>query len=410
MYDTIIVGARCAGSALGMLLAREGAKVLIVDRGAFPGDIPHGHFVHRSGPRRLRDWGLLDRVATATPPIRSATTYFGDFPLRSTDLVEDGLPWAYGPRRSTLDQILLDAAIEAGAEVRTQFNVDQYLSEEGRITGIRGRARDGRSVEERATITVGADGRNSRLASTVGAPSYNEVPPLLCYYFSYWSGVRADDFELHVLPEQRRGIFVHRTEDDLFAVFVGAPMSALPEIRGDIEGAFLGALDAAPGLGERVRAGTREERFYGATDLPNFYRKPFGPGWALVGDAGLHKDPWMALGISDAFRHAEFLAEGISSHLSGKESLEAALALYEWRRNEASGADYQENVALARFDPIPPEVLMIRAAVKDNPVESTRFMKARMQMIEPASFFNPEHLAQLRAGLPGKGIVEVQPI
>jgi flavin-dependent dehydrogenase len=340
------------------------------------------------------------------PAITSATTHFGDFPLRSTDLVEDGLPWAYAPRRATLDQILLDAAVEAGAEVRTGCNVDHYPAQDGRIAGIRGRAAGGRPVEERATITVGADGRNSRLAATVAAPRYNEVPPLLCYYFTYWSGVEADDFELYVSNDQKRLIIAHRTNDGLFAVFVGAPMRELPELRRDVEASFMRALEIAPGFGERVRLGRREERFYGATDLPNFYRKPYGPGWALVGDAGLHKDPWLALGISDAFRDAEFLAEAIGAGLSGREPFEEALAAYEQRRNAATDADYAENLALARFGPTPREVLMVRAALRDNPAESTRFMKARMHMIEPASFFNPQHLQSLMqsSGAPAPAI------
>jgi hypothetical protein len=120
----------------------------------------------------------------------------------------------------------------------------------------------------------------------VTAPVYNEVPPILCYYFSYWQDVESEDFEMYVRNEQRRVIFSFKTEDDLFAVFVGVPMDEFPQVRSDIEGAFLRAVDAIPGFGERIRAGRRVERFYGASDLPNFYRKPYGPGWAVVGDAG----------------------------------------------------------------------------------------------------------------------------
>ena len=108
MYDALVVGARCAGSPLAMLLARRGAKVLLLDRATFPSDIPHGHFVHRHAPRRLREWGILGQVAARTPAVTSAIADFGDFPLIMRDIVEDGLPWAYGPRRTTLDKILLE--------------------------------------------------------------------------------------------------------------------------------------------------------------------------------------------------------------------------------------------------------------------------------------------------------------
>ena len=142
-------------------------------------------------------------------------------------------------------------------------------------------------------------------------------------------------------------------------------------------------------------AGRREERFYGATDLPNFYRKPYGPGWALVGDAGVHKDPFMALGICDALRDVEYLAAAIGEGLGGMRPLDTALAEFESRRNAASAADYNANISEARFTPPRPEALALRAAIKDKPEEVTRLMKARAGMIDPATFFNPENMQRL---------------
>jgi flavin-dependent dehydrogenase len=398
MYDVIVVGARCAGAPLAMLLARAGINVLLVDRARFPSDIPHGHFIHRHGPRRLRSWGLLERLAARTPAIASMRVDLGDFPLKAENLIEDGMPWAYGPRRTTLDKMLVDAAVESGAESREGINVVEYLFSDGRLTGIRGRDRDGIEFEERATITVGADGRNSPLARAVDAPIYQPVPTVLCYYFSYWSDAKTDDFELYVRGEHRRVIFSFRTEGGLYAVFVGAPIEELSEMRRDIEGAFMRTLDLAPDFAERIRAGRRQERFYGASDLPNFYRKPYGPGWALVGDAGLHKDPYMALGICDGFRDVEFLAGAIVEGLGGRHPMDEALADYEAKRNAASAADYDQNIAEARFPAPPPSVLALRAAVRDRPDEATRLIKARNRMIDPASFFNPENISRLLAG------------
>src|SRR5436190_5037335 len=188
-YDVIVVGARCAGAPTAMLLARQGARVLLVDRATFPSDIPHGHFVHRHGPRRLKRWGLLSSVAAHTPPVTSMVFDVGDFPLVARNLVEDGVAWGYGPRRITLDKILADAAVESGAELREAFAVDDYLFDGDRVVGIRGHDRTGSRVEERAAIVVGADGRHSRLARAVQAATYNDTPALACYYFSYWSGV-----------------------------------------------------------------------------------------------------------------------------------------------------------------------------------------------------------------------------
>jgi 2-polyprenyl-6-methoxyphenol hydroxylase-like FAD-dependent oxidoreductase len=370
----------------------------------FPSDIPHGHFVHRHGPRRLRQWGVLDQVAARTPAITNAVVDLGDFPLVIRDLVEDGLPWAYAPRRTTLDHILVQAAAASGADVRERFTVDEYIVEDGAIVGVRGRGSDGTPIEERAPLTIGADGRNSRLARAVGAPVYNEVPTILCYYFSYWQDVESQDFEMYVRGEQRRAVFSFKTEDSAFGILVGFPADEFAHVRAHIDDAFMAAVDAIPGFGERVRAGRRAERFYGASDLPNFYRKPYGPGWALVGDAGLHKDPLLALGICDALRDVEFLAEAVADGLGGRATLEAALAEYERRRNEASAKDYSENIAAARFTPLPPQALAIRAAVRHAPLEATRFWKARAGMIDPQQFFNPANLERLFAGSSGSAV------
>lgn len=394
MYDVIIVGARCAGAPLAMLLARGGAKVLAVDRATFPSDIPHGHFIHRQGPARLKAWGLLDRVAAACMPIAEQLSDLGDFPLVVRDLASDGVAWGYGPRRAALDAIFVDAAIEAGAELRQAFTVDEFLVDGDRITGIRGRTPNGTAVEEHAAITVGADGRHSKLAKAVGAAVYDEAPTLLCYYFSYWSGVEALPFELYHRTAERRVIFSFRTTDDLYAVFVGSPIVELPSIRADIDAHVRRALALAPDFGRRVLDGRREERYYGATDLPNFYRKPYGEGWALVGDAGCHKDPYMALGIADALRDADLLAAAILDGLDGR-PLAAALEGYERERNAASTAVYQQNLNAARFEPTPEEVLRIRQAVRFNPAEATRMTMARFAMIDPREFFNPEHLQRV---------------
>jgi flavin-dependent dehydrogenase len=397
MHDVIIVGARCAGSPLAMLLARQGVRVLLVDRVSFPADIPHGHYIHRHGPRRLRDWGLLGKVAERTPAIADMLFDAGDFPLVARNLVEDDLPWGYGPRRTTLDKILVDAAAESGAEVRQGFNVFEYIIENGTVVGIHARTQAGLPVIERAPLIVGADGRNSGLARAVSAPVYNHVPALLCYYFSYWSDIATEPFELYLRSQQRRVIFSFKTEDDLFAIFVGAPIEEFDRFRRDIEGEFMKTIDLVPDFAGRVRAARRVERFYGCGDLPNFYRKPYGSGWALIGDAGLHKDPFLALGICDGLRDAELLAHAITEGLGGSGTLSDALADFETRRNEASEADYRENLAAARFVPFPPEFFAVRAAVRDKPEEATRLVKARNRMIDPTEFFNPQNLQRLLA-------------
>jgi 2-polyprenyl-6-methoxyphenol hydroxylase-like FAD-dependent oxidoreductase len=277
------------------------------------------------------------------------------------------------------------------------FAVAEYVSERDRIVGIRGRDRTGGVlVTERAILTVGADGRGSRLARTVQAPEYHATPTLTCWYFSYWSGVVASGLELYVRPE--RVISAFPTNDGLFAIFVAWPIGCQREVQADLERQFMAVVDRVPELAERVRAGRREERFSGAADLPNFLRRPYGPGWALVGDAGCHKDPYLALGICDAFRDAELLVDAIDQGLAGTRPLEAALRDYEQRRNEATMADYRMNLDFARFRPPPADQQQLQAALHGNQEATNQFFMAREGMIPPKSFFNPENLQRILTG------------
>jgi len=304
--------------------------------------------------------------------------------------------WGYAPRRRQLDQVLVEAAIEAGAEFRPNFLVEDCLWDGNQVKGVRGRD-NGKSTSrtENSLVTIGADGRNSTLARTVGAPSYEETPPLTCWYFSYWSGVPTEGFEWYT--RTNRVIFSFLTNDNLFAIFIGWPIGEFSSVRADIEGQFMQVVDQIPGFAERVRSGSREERFYGTADVPNFLRRPFGPGWALVGDAGCHKDPMMAQGICDAFRDADLLSTSIHEGLAGQCALDEALMRYERRRNKATMGEYRENIAAARFAPVSPELLQLRLALRGNQEDTNRFVMALEGWISHDEFFNPQNLQRIYA-------------
>jgi len=397
MYDAIVIGARCAGAATAMLLARLGHRVLLLERGVIPSDVHRGHFIHRHGPKRLADWGLLEKVvATNCPALTTHLTDFGDFPLIGRDIRVGNVAWGYAPRRRQLDQLLVEAAIEAGVEFRPSFLVEDCLWGGDRVEGIRGRdLRTRTSSAEKALITIGADGRNSTVARTVNAACYEETPALTCWYFSYWIGVPTEGFEWYLRKD--RVIFAFLTNDNLFAIFIGWPIDKFASVKADIEGEFMSVVDLIPGFRERVRSGRRVERFYGAADLPNFLRRPFGPGWALVGDAGCHKDPMMAHGICDAFRDADFLTAAIHESLAGQCPLDDALMRYERRRNEVTMAEYRDNIAAARFTPISPELLRLRLALRGNQEDTNRFIMTLEGWISHEEFFNPENLERILA-------------
>ena len=327
MYDAIVVGARCAGSPTAMLLARKGYRVLLLDRAAFPSDTLSTHALQRQGVGALQHWGLLDQlVASGCPPVRTTTLDFGFMASPAPRTPVPGVEVVYNPRRTVLDTLLVHAAVAAGAELQEGFSVHELLVDDGRVCGVRGRVAGGTMVDVSARMVIGADGLRSVVARTVQAPVYHQRPSYSCGYYSYFSGVGLDGNVIAF--RHRRALFAFPTHDQLTCVGIEWPREEFGVLRADIEGHFLRTCALVPGLGERVRDGTREERFAGAAELPNFYRRPYGPGWALVGDAGYHKDPVLGWGISDAFRDAELLAEALHAGWSGQVPLEEALAGY----------------------------------------------------------------------------------
>src|SRR6266566_2046469 len=215
MYDAIIIGARCAGSPLARLLARRGYRILLVDRATFPSDTLSTHFVHRSGAANLKSWGLLDKLrATGCPPIQKLIVDYGSgVRLAGRPSPADDLAEGYCPRRKVLDQIVVDAAVEAGVELRQGFSVQEITRDGDRVTGLRGRSKGGATVTEQARLVIGADGMHSLLAGAVQAPTYHERPALTCCYYSYWSGVSLEGAESYRLS--RRAILAWPTHESL---------------------------------------------------------------------------------------------------------------------------------------------------------------------------------------------------
>lgn len=399
-YDVIVVGARCAGSPVAMLLARKGYRVLVVDRATFPSDTMSSHLVHPPGVAALRRWGLLERLAaTGCPPITNYSFDFGPFALSGcprAPLSGDtpGPPGngespvrAYSPRRTVLDKLLVDAAVEAGAEVREAFTVEDLLFDDGRVIGIRGHAKGGRSIEERARVVVGADGRYSLVAKAVDAPRYRERPPLEAAYYAYWSGVPVSGFEVYIRPDRSWGAMP--THDGLTLVIVGWPHAEMDANRADIEGNYLKALELAPAFAERVRGGQRQTRFSGTGDLPNYFRRPYGPGWALVGDAGYHKDPCTAQGISDAFRDAELLTGALDESFTGQRSFDEVMADYQHDRDEHTSGMFELTCAFATMEPPPPEMQQRLSAISGVQTAMDDFVSVIAGTLPVSEFFPP---------------------
>ena len=400
VYDAIVVGARCAGSPAAMLLARKGYRVLAVDKATFPSDTISTHLIHPPGVDSLARWGLLERVvATGCPPIDTYAFDFGPFTISGSPGTVDS-PVSYAPRRTVLDKILVDAASEAGAELREGWSVTDVLVENGRVAGVRGQGEDGRSVTERARVVIGADGLHSMVARAVGAEQYNEKPRLLAAYYTYWSGLPMDNrFETYVRPH--RGMAAWPTNDGLTLLIAGWPNAEFDANRKDIEGNYMRTVDLAPALAERVRAARREERFVG-TAVPNYFRKPFGAGWALVGDAGYNKDFITAMGITDAFRDAELCAGALDQTFSGARPFDDAMADYQATRDQHVLPMYEFTAMLASLEPPPPELQHVLGLVHGNREAMDDFARVNAGVLSPAVFFSEENVRRLAGSRAGQ--------
>jgi flavin-dependent dehydrogenase len=290
MFDVMVVGARCAGSPTAMLLARKGYRVLLVDRATFPSDTASTHFIRPPGVACLKRWGPLERVlATNSPVIRTMGLDLGEFQLTGELPPLEGVGEIRAPRRTVLDKLSLDAAAEAGAKVREAFTVTGLIWSANRVTGVRGRPRGGAEIGEQARIVIGADGRNSLVAKAVGAAEYNARPVLTCACYAYWRDVTPHVPAIH--PRARRVVISFPTNDGLTVTPAVFPRDELPAVRASLERHLSDALGMVGDFAEPFRRGARVERIRAMGDLPNFFRKPYEGGWALVGGAGYHKGP-----------------------------------------------------------------------------------------------------------------------
>jgi 2-polyprenyl-6-methoxyphenol hydroxylase-like FAD-dependent oxidoreductase len=367
----------------------------MVDRARFPSDTISTHILHPPGVASLRRWGLLDRlVATGCPPIHTYAVDLGPFTLTGSPGTDED-PVAYGPRRTVLDKLLVDAAAEAGVEVREGFTVSEVVVDDGRVTGVRGHGGNGRTVTERARVVVGADGRHSLVARATKPEQYHEKPQLLCGYYTYWSGLPMDG-HFQTWVREYRGFAAWPTNDDLTVVIGGWPFAEFEANKRDIEGNYLKMLELAPEFAERVHAATREARFVG-TAVPNWFRKPYGPGWALVGDAGYNKDFITGHGMHDAFRDAELCASALDQAFMGQLPFEAAMGDYQATRDRQVLPMYELTTEFATLEPPPPEQQQLFAAMHGNQEAMDGFARVLGGVTSPAEFFSEENVGRILA-------------
>jgi flavin-dependent dehydrogenase len=355
-HDVVVVGARCAGAATAMLLAIAGHDVLLLDRDTFPSDTLSTHAIARGGVVQLKRWGLLQAVLdTGTPPIRNVEFHSGETMVARMIKERNGVDMLVAPRRHALDTLLVNAAMSAGAQLMTGVTVDGVRrADDGRITGVRSRNRNG-SLEIASRFVVGADGLRSRIARSVDSVFTEVRGNSGATHYAYYAG---DWPAMEYYLGQRSFAGVFPTNNGEACIWVCSPGDDALHFRRahrPLDSAFEAMLRAAaPELANRLaNSATRTSTTRGMIGLPNHVRHPVGPGWALVGDAGYHRDAITGHGISDAFRDADLLATALDLVLLGDADEATALAGYHAERDRQLREIFEITCELASFPPVP---------------------------------------------------------
>jgi 2-polyprenyl-6-methoxyphenol hydroxylase-like FAD-dependent oxidoreductase len=372
-YDAVVVGARCAGAATAQLLAREGLRVLVVDRSRYGADTLSTHALMRGAVVQLHRWGVLDAVRQAGTPVVEATTFhYDEEEIRIPIKPRGGIDGLYAPRRNVLDRLLVDAAREAGAEVVYGVRVVNLArSGDGRVDGVVIEDADGHLRTIGAGVVIGADGLRSTVAELTGAAVYRQARHSTAVVFGYFAGLEQDGYHWYYRPGVSIGLIP--TNEGLTCVFASVPSRRFrEEIRFDPAVGFDRVLEeCSPALAARVGRASRSGQLRGFPGQVGFFRQSCGAGWALIGDAGYFKDPITAHGITDALRDAELLAETVA------DGSEDALARYQETRDEIATGLFEVTDEIASFEWDLATVKDLHLKLSDEMKREVRIMNER---------------------------------
>lgn len=376
-YDAVVVGARVAGAATAMLLARQGARVLVVERGRYGADTLSTLALMRGGVLQLGRWGVLaELVETGAPAVRTTSFFYGDEEVALPIKPRDGVDALYAPRRMVLDSLLVDAARRSGAEVRYGVRLMELLrSEDGGIRGVVVVDENGNVDTIAADVVIGADGKSSTVARLARAEAYRTGQHTSAVVYGFWSGLGVEGYQWYFRPGVSAGAIP--THGGLTLVFASMPPERFRgEARFDIAQSYRRVIgESSPELLMSLQSAEQVGSFHGFAGRPGHMRQSHGPGWALVGDAGYFKDPLTAHGITDAFRDAELVS------MAAGRGTAAAFAEYQATRDELSTRLFEITDAIASFAWDIPE---IKALHLDLSREMNREVAA-MSSLHPAA-------------------------
>jgi flavin-dependent dehydrogenase len=379
-YDVLVVGGRVAGASLAQLLARQGRRVLVVDRDEFPSDTMSTHFMSFAAVGALKRLGVLnDVLAAGFRRMTRHRTWVGDCCFEGPA----GPPGTFSlaPKRIVLDSTLVDHAVKAGAQFEQRTRVDGLLQEDGRVAGAVLQTPGGERREVRARVVIGADGKSSRVAEWVGAEKYDAVPALRPAYYAYFKGIepRAEvTLEIWFGGDQIGFQFPMREGEDCIALEIQP--EEFEGFRAGHAAAFEDRVRKLPDMGRRMRNAQIEGKVIGVKGIDNYFRKPYGPGWALTGDAGYLKDPSTGLGIGDALEQAFMLAEALGAWFDGAD-WGATMLAFQQKRDQTMKPLYDATLDFTRMRDIGPAQQNLLKAVFLSPSTTRAFAYAAVEQL-----------------------------
>ena len=390
-YDVLIVGGRAAGASVAQLLARQGRRVLVTDRDTFPSDTMSTHFMGLPAVGALNRLGVLnDVLAAGFRRIARHRSWIGDCCFEGPA----GPPGTFSlaPRRIVLDSTLLEHAVRAGAQFEQRTRVEGLLHEEGRVVGAVVQTTGGERREVRARVVIGADGKSSKVAEWVGAEKYDAVSALRPAYYAYFHGIepRAEaTLELWFGGDQIGFLFPMRDGEDCIALEIQP--EEFDEFRAGHAAFFEDRVRKLPEMSRRMQNARLDGKVIGVKGVDNYFRKPYGPGWSLTGDAGYLKDPSTGLGIGDALAQAFMLAEALGAWFDGAD-WEASMSAFQLKRDQVMKPLYDATLDFTRMRDIGPTEQNLLKAVLLSP--STARAVAYAMVAQLPSLLSPRAYGQ----------------
>lgn len=331
--DVIIVGGRIAGSSAAIGLARLGYRVLLLERQVMPSDTLSSHVIWPDGVAALDRLGVLERVlATGAPPARNFRLCHGDDSVATSLIPLGGYDYLLCIKRPYLDGILWDAAARTpGVTARDQTRVSKIVMDGERVTSVE---IDGQIIS--ADLVLGADGRGSLVARSVGAVERDVVPAGRYWYYGYFDGATPPDPpELTESDTETDMVGAMPTNDGHLMVVYSAYDEDFGTFRSDHTANYLERITAHPWIARMLDGAQLAGPVRGISGVRGYFRTAHGPGWALIGDALHQKDPLVARGLNDALLEAEWLAAALDGGINDDALAGYAAAAYQGTRSKA---------------------------------------------------------------------------